>query len=80
MLRCANLKHQLDQLNGRLKCRDVRRVAGVEYHRPSVGTDERVRFTNMKLQNNDYMRTMFTHYSTKGPIDLDATLVRFVQS
>jgi predicted alpha-1,6-mannanase (GH76 family) len=32
-------KHQLDQLNGRLNCRNARRVVGVEYRRSPVGLD-----------------------------------------
>ncbi|PNY11939.1 hypothetical protein L195_g008559 [Trifolium pratense] len=45
----ADMKHQLDQLNDCLKCCDARKVAGVEYCRLSVCSDERVLFTNMKL-------------------------------
>ncbi|MCI46120.1 hypothetical protein A2U01_0067360, partial [Trifolium medium] len=32
----CDLNHQLDQLNGRLNCRDARREADVEYRRPPV--------------------------------------------
>ncbi|MCH95231.1 hypothetical protein A2U01_0016206 [Trifolium medium] len=51
-VKLAYMKHQLDQLNGRLNCRDARRAVGVEYHRLSVCSDGRVLFTNMKLQND----------------------------
>ncbi|PNY06641.1 hypothetical protein L195_g003116 [Trifolium pratense] len=36
----------------------------------------------MKLQNDDDVRTMFSicsQYNMKGPIELDAALVRFIQ-
>ncbi|MCI80221.1 photosystem I P700 chlorophyll a apoprotein, partial [Trifolium medium] len=41
-----------------------------------------VLFTKMELRNNDDVRTMFSifpRYMTKGPIELDATLVRSVE-
>ncbi|MCI94974.1 hypothetical protein A2U01_0116272, partial [Trifolium medium] len=41
--------------------------------------DGTVLFTNMKLHNDDDVRTMFSifsQYMTKGPIELDAKLVR----
>ncbi|MCI45556.1 hypothetical protein A2U01_0066795, partial [Trifolium medium] len=41
-----------------------------------------VLFTSMKLQNDGNVRTMFSifsQYSMKGSIKLDATLVRYVQ-
>jgi hypothetical protein len=56
----VDLKHQLDQLNDHLKCRDARRVVSVEYRRPSVYSDERVLFTNMKFQNDSDLRIMFS--------------------
>ncbi|MCI11390.1 photosystem I P700 chlorophyll a apoprotein [Trifolium medium] len=37
----------------------------------------------MKLQNDDDVRTIFSifsQYSTKGPIELDTTLVRSIQA
>jgi hypothetical protein len=40
-------------------------------------------FTNMKLKNDDSVRTMFSffaQYMTKGPIELDDKLVRSVQT
>ncbi|MCH80629.1 hypothetical protein A2U01_0001399, partial [Trifolium medium] len=48
----ADLKHQMDQLNDRLNCRDARRVVSVEYRRLSICSDGCVLFTNMKLQND----------------------------
>ncbi|MCH97337.1 hypothetical protein A2U01_0018331, partial [Trifolium medium] len=75
----ADLKHQLSQLNGRLNCHDARRVTDVEYRRPSVCSyDGSIFVTNMKFQNNGDVRTMFSilsQYSTKGLIELDATLL-----
>jgi hypothetical protein len=78
----CNLKHQLDELNGRLNYRDARRVASVQHCRLLIGSDRRIRFTNMKLQNEDNVRTMcsiLSQYITNGLIKLDATLNRYVQ-
>ncbi|MCH94309.1 hypothetical protein A2U01_0015267, partial [Trifolium medium] len=78
----VDLKHQLSQLNDRLNCGDARRVTDVEYRRLSVCSDGTVWFTDMKLQKDGDVRTMFSifsQYNTKGPIELDATLVRSVQ-
>ncbi|MCH82446.1 hypothetical protein A2U01_0003252 [Trifolium medium] len=78
----ADLKHQLSQLNNRLNYRDARRVTDVEYRRSSVCTDRSVLFIDMKFQNDGDVRTtfsIFSQYSTKGPIELDVTLVRSVQ-
>jgi hypothetical protein len=55
----------------------------VEYHYPPVSSDRTVLLTNMKLQNDGDVWTMFSifsQYMTKGPIELDATLVRLVQA
>ncbi|MCI63906.1 hypothetical protein A2U01_0085163, partial [Trifolium medium] len=41
-VKLLDLKHQLDQLNGRLNCCDARRVDDVEYRRLSVDSDKRV--------------------------------------
>jgi hypothetical protein len=56
----ADLKHQLSQFNGRLHLLDQRRVTGVEYHHLLVCSDGTVLFTNMKLQNDGDMTTMFS--------------------
>ncbi|MCI14760.1 hypothetical protein A2U01_0035892, partial [Trifolium medium] len=45
----CDMKHQLKHLNGPLNCHDARRVLDVEYCSPSVGSNRRVSFTNMKL-------------------------------
>jgi hypothetical protein len=79
----ADLKQQLDQLNRHLNGhRDTRRVTHIEYRRPSVMEDGRVvSFTNMVLRTDEDVRSMFSifsQYSTKGPIELDAKLVRSV--
>jgi hypothetical protein len=79
----GDLMHQLTQLNGLVHHRDQRRVTVVEYRRLSVCSDGTVLFTNMKLQTNGDVRTMFSIYSqfmTKGSIELDAKLVRSVKS
>jgi hypothetical protein len=79
----SGLKKQLDELNGRLTgLRDNRRVANVEYRRPSVISDGRVvSFRNMVLRTDDDVKSMFeifSEHSTKGPIELDAKLLRSV--
>jgi hypothetical protein len=59
---------------------DARRVIDVEYRHPSVVSDQCVMFFNMKFKNDDDLRTMlsiFSKYSDDGPIDLDATLVKY---
>jgi hypothetical protein len=48
-----------------------------------MGSDGRLTFTNMKLENNEDIRTMFSihsQYSTKGPIELNAKLTRSVDA
>ena len=75
-------KGQLDQINCQLNYRDTRRVVGVEYQRPLTDSTESVRFSRMKLMNDDDVWTMFSifgQYSTIGPKDLDALLVRSVE-
>jgi hypothetical protein len=78
----ADLKHQLTQLNSRLHFCNERRVTDLEYYCHSVCSDETVLFTNMKLQNDGDVRTVFSivsQHMTKGSIELDVKLVRFVQ-
>ncbi|KAK2390602.1 hypothetical protein QL285_064125 [Trifolium repens] len=79
----GDLKQQLTQLNGHVNHRDQRRVTDVEYRRPSVCSDGTVLFTSMKLQTDGDVRTMFSIFSqfmAKGPIELEAKLVRSVES
>ncbi|MCI22866.1 hypothetical protein A2U01_0044044 [Trifolium medium] len=74
------MKHQL---NSRIHFRDQRRMTDVEYRRSSVCSDGTVLFTNIKLQNDGDVRTMFSifsEYMTKGPIELNAKLLRFVEA
>jgi hypothetical protein len=76
------LKDRLDQTNCQLNHRDTTRVNGVEYRRLSTDSTETLRFSRMKLMNNDDMRTMFLifgQYNTKGSIELVASLVRYVE-
>jgi len=78
----SRLKSQLNQINLELNYRDTRRVDGVEYRRPSTDSVEGVRFIRMKLMNDDNVRTMFyifCQFSTRGPIELDALLIRSVE-
>jgi len=70
--------NQLDQINRQLNQIDTRRVDDVEYQRPSTDSARRVQFIQMKLMNNNDVRTLFSifgKYSTKGQIKLDASLV-----
>lgn len=55
---------------------------GVEFRRLSTYSAGSVQFSWMKLMNNDDVRTMFSifgQYSTRGPIELDASLVRYIE-
>nr|ABD32829.1 hypothetical protein MtrDRAFT_AC150440g14v2 [Medicago truncatula] len=75
----SGLKDELDQINHQLNHKDTRRVVGVEYRCPSSNSAGSHRFSWMKLKNDDDMRTMlfvFGQHSTRGPIELDASLVR----
>jgi len=78
----SGLKGELDQINHQLNHIDTRRADGVEYKRPLTDSTGTVRFSRMMLKNEDYVRTMFSicdQYSTKGPVELDASLVRYVE-
>jgi len=57
-------------------------VDDVEYRRPSIDSARSVRFTRMKLMNDDDVRTMFSiidQFSTRGLIEFDISLVRYVE-
>ncbi|KAK2369611.1 hypothetical protein QL285_082733 [Trifolium repens] len=75
------LKQQLNQIvNNR---NDNRTVSSLTYRKPSIGSDGSISFTSMKLENNndvDMMLSTFKQFSTKGPIELDATLTRSVEA
>jgi len=76
------LKDELDQLNRQLNHRDTRRVVGVEYRCLLSDSTGSLHFSRMKLTNNDDVRTMFSvfgQHNTRGPIELDASLVRSVE-
>jgi len=76
------LKDRLDQTNRQLNHKDTRRVDGVEYRHQSTDSSGTVRFSRMKLNNDDDVRTMFSifgQYGTKGPIELDTLLVWYVE-
>jgi len=71
----SGLKDELDQINCQLNHRDTRRVVGVEYQCPLSDSAGSLRFSRMKLTNDDDVRTMFSvfgQHSTRGPIELDA--------
>jgi hypothetical protein len=70
-----DLKDQHDQINNRFNHKDTRRMYSVEYRHPSTDSDGSVRFDQMKLHNDDDVRTMFSIFA-KRPNKLDASLVR----
>jgi len=75
----SGLKDELDQINRQLNHRDTRRVVGVEYRCPLSDSAGSLHFNQMKLTNDDDVRTVFSifgQHSTRGPIELDASLVR----
>jgi len=75
----SGLKDQLDQINRQLNHRDTRRMVGVEYRCPLSDSAGSLQFNRMKLKNDNDVRTMFSvfgQHSTRGPIELDASLVR----
>ena len=75
----SGLKDELDQINRQLNHRDTRRVVGVEYRCPLSDSAGSLRFSRMKLTNDDDVRTMFSvfgQHNARGPIELDASLVR----
>jgi len=72
-------KDELDQINRQLNHRDTRRVIGVDYRSPLSDSAGSLRFSRMKVINNDDVRTMFSvfaQHSARWPIELDASLVR----
>jgi len=78
----SGLKDELNQINRQLNHRDTRRVVGVEYRCPLSDSAGSLRFSWMKLTNDDDVRTMFSvfgQHSTRGPIELNALLVRSVE-
>ncbi|XP_045797558.1 uncharacterized protein LOC123891697 [Trifolium pratense] len=78
------LKQQLYQLNRTVNNpNDNRTVSNLLYRKPSIGSDGRVAFTRMAVENNDDVETMFSifeQYSSTGPIELDAILTRSVEA
>jgi len=75
----SRLKDELDQINRQLNHKDTRRVVCVEYQCPLSDSAGSLRFSRMKLTDNDDVRTMFSIFSqhgTREPIELDASLVR----
>jgi hypothetical protein len=75
----SGLKDELDQINLQLNHRNTRRVIGVEYRCPLSDSARSLRFSRMKLTNDDDVRTMFSvfgQHNTRGPIELNASLVR----
>jgi len=78
----SGLKSQLNQINLKLNYRDTQRVDRDEYRRLLTDSTGSVRFSRMKLMNDDDVRTMFSifgQYSTRGLIELDSSMSRFVE-
>lgn len=78
----SGLKDELDQINRQLNHRDTRRVVGVEYWCPLSDSAGSLRFSRMTLPNDGDVRTMFSvfgQHTTRGLIELDASLVRFAE-
>jgi len=78
----SGMKDEMDQINRQLNHRDTRRVVGVEYRCPLSDSAGSLRFSWKKLTNDDNVRTMFFvfgQHSTRGSIELDASLVRFAE-
>jgi hypothetical protein len=76
----SDLKRRLSSLH---QFGEQRSVTEIVYRRPSICADGTVLFTKKELRTDDDVRTMFsifTRYMTKGPIELDATLVRSVEA
>ncbi|AES66906.1 hypothetical protein MTR_2g083240 [Medicago truncatula] len=75
----SGLKDELDQINRQLNHIDTSRVVVVEYRCPLSDSTGSLRFSRMKLTYDDDMRTMFSvfrQHNTRGPIELDVSLVR----
>lgn len=67
--------HQTSQM-------EAMRVENVEYHGPSNISNGSVWFTHMKLKKDNNVRIMFLifgQYSSKEPIELDASMVRYFE-
>jgi len=78
----SGLKDELNEINRQLNHRDTRRVVGVKYRCPLSDPAGSLHFSHMKLTNDDDVRTMFSvfaQHNTRGPIELDASLVRFAE-
>ena len=75
----SGLEDELDQINRQLNHRDTRKVVNVEYRCPLSDLARSLRFSRLKLTNDDDVRTMFSvfgQHSTRWLIELDASLVR----
>jgi len=55
-----DLNDRLDHINCRLHNSDTRMVVSVEYYRTSMDSEGHIRFTCIKLQNDDNVRTTFS--------------------
>jgi len=65
----SGLKDELDQINLQLNHRDTKRVVSVEYRCSLSDSVSSLRFSRMKLINDNGVRTMFSvfgQHSTRG--------------
>jgi hypothetical protein len=79
----SELKDHLDQINSQLNHRDTKRMDDVEYRRSSIDSAGAVRFSRMKLKNDNDMRTIFLifgQYNSIGSIEFDASFIRSVEN
>jgi len=75
----SSLKDHHNQNKGCLNQKDTRMMDNIVYHRMSINSNGRIRFTQMKLWNNDGVIIIFYtfgQHSSKGPVELDVSLVR----
>jgi len=78
----CDLKDQLDQINGRLIRKDTTKVDNLECRYSSIDSNRSASFSQVKLWNNDHVRTMVSilgHYSSKRVIELDTSLDKSLQ-
>jgi len=66
----SGLKDQLDQINFQLHHKHTRMMEGVEYRHPSISLIGRVKFNQMKLDNDDDVRTMISIFCQYNIVSL----------
>ena len=74
----TGLKYELDQINRQLNYRDTRRVVGFEYRCPFSDSVGSLRFSRMKLKNDDDVRTMFSVFGQHNTIGRSSWTLRWL--